>query len=346
MDIGIIGVTGYTGSELLRILLNHDGVNVSYVTSHSFAGKPLAEVHPHFTGVSHLTCEKFDVGEAVKRSGLVFCALPHGESMEVVSGLCSAGLKVIDLSADFRLNNSDAYKKWYKRQHLAVEELEHAVYGLPELYREQIREARLVANPGCYPTSVLLALAPLTRRESAVHWNTLVVDAKSGTSGAGRVPSPVLHYPECTENFRAYRVAEHQHSGEMEQELGKLIGRFAAFTFVPHLVPMIRGILSTIYVEPAPEVQEADIRALYHHYYGDEYFVRLLPPGRFPETRNVYGSNFCDLGLQWDRRTGRLILLSALDNLVKGAAGQAVQNMNIMLGYSENRGLKLVPLRP
>ena len=346
MDIGIIGVTGYTGSELLRILLNHDGINVRYVTSHSFAGKPLAEVHPHFTGISNLTCEKFDVSEAVKKTGLVFCALPHGESMEVVSALYSAGLKVIDLSADFRLNSKEAYQRWYHREHRAVEGLKHAVYGLPELYREQIREAGLVANPGCYPTSVLLALAPLARQEGMINWNSLVVDAKSGTSGAGRVPSPVLHFPECTENFRAYRVAVHQHSGEMEQELGKLIGCSAAFTFVPHLVPMVRGILSTIYVETASAVQEEDIRELYGNCFSDEYFVRLLPHGLFPETRNVYGSNFCDLGLQWDKRTGRLIVLSALDNLVKGAAGQAVQNMNIMLGYSENRGLQLVPLRP
>ncbi len=346
MDIGIIGVTGYTGSELLRILLNHDGVNVCYVTSHSFAGKPLAEVHPHFTGISNLTCETFDVDEAAKKTSLVFCALPHGESMEVVSALYSAGLRVIDLSADFRLNSSEAYQKWYKREHRAVEELKHAVYGLPELYRDQTREARLVANPGCYPTSVLLALAPLARQEGMINWNSLVVDAKSGTSGAGRVPSPVLHYPECTENFRAYRVAVHQHSGEMEQELGKLTGCPTAFTFVPHLVPMVRGILSTIYVETASGVQEGDIQKLYRTYYSDEYFVRLLPAGLFPETRNVYGSNFCDLGLHWDKRTGRLIVLSALDNLVKGAAGQAVQNMNIMLGYSENRGLQLVPLRP
>lgn len=346
MRIGIVGVTGYTGSELLRILLNHDGVNVSYVTSHSFAGKPLAEVHPHFKGISDLTCQKFDVYEAAAKTDLVFCALPHGESMEVVAALYNAGLKVIDLSADFRLGNSAEYKQWYKREHIVPGLLDEAVYGLPELYRQQIQETRLVANPGCYPTSVLLALAPLARREGLARWNTLIVDSKSGTSGAGRVPSPVLHYPECTENFRAYRVAVHQHSGEMEQELGKLIGLPAAFTFVPHLVPMVRGILSTIYVEPVSEVHEEDIREIYRNYYSEEYFVRILSPGLLPETRNVYGSNFCDLALKWDGRTGRLILISALDNLVKGAAGQAVQNMNIMLGFAENKGLKLAPLRP
>ncbi len=346
MRIGIIGVTGYTGSELLRILLHHPGVHVTYVTSHSFAGKPLAEVHPHFQGIIDLTCQKFEVEEARRETDLVFCALPHGESMEAVAQLYRAGLKVIDLSADYRLHRAGDYRTWYQREHTVPELLGQAVYGLPEFNREKIRRASLVANPGCYPTSVLLALAPLTRQEGLVDWNTLVVDAKSGASGAGRVPSPVLHYPECTENFRAYRVAVHQHAGEMEQELGMLLGKTAAFTFVPHLVPMVRGILSTTYLTLATEMQEEDIREVYRNYYSEAFFVRVLPQGLFPETRNVYGSNFCDLGLHRDRRTGRLILISALDNLVKGAAGQAVQNMNLMLGIEETSGLKFVPLRP
>ncbi len=346
MRIGIIGVTGYTGSELLRLLLNHDGVEVSYITSHTFAGKSLAEVHPHFQGLTALKCQKLEVSAALEETDLVFCALPHGESMEVVAALYEAGLRVIDLSADFRLEDPAAYRRWYSREHKFPVLLEKSVYGLPELYREQIAQARLVANPGCYPTSVLLALAPLTSREGFVRWNTLLVDAKSGTSGAGRVPSPVLHYPECTENFRAYRVAVHQHAGEMEQELEKLVGSPTVFTFVPHLVPMVRGILSTLYVELCGDLQEEDIRDLYSIYYSEEHFIRVLPAGLFPETRNVYGSNFCDLALKWDERTGRLVLLAALDNLVKGAAGQALQNMNIMLGFAENRGLNLAPLRP
>ncbi len=345
MRVAIVGVTGYTGSELLRLLFNHEEVEVTYITSHSFSGKRLADIHPHFQGVSNLICQKFDVAEAVAKADLVFCALPHGESMEVVEMLYHAGSKVVDLSADFRLKDSADYQKWYQREHKASWLLEQAVYGLPEFHRSQIREAQLVANPGCYPTSVLLALAPLAR-EDLVNWNTLVVDAKSGTSGAGRNPSPILHYPECTENFRAYRVATHQHSGEMEQELRMLSGRDSTFTFVPHLVPMIRGILSTLYLEITTQVPEEEIRELYRKYYDHEHFVRVLPPGCFPETRNVYGSNFCDLSLLWDGRTGRLVVLSALDNLVKGAAGQAVQNMNLMLGFAEYKGLRQIPLRP
>lgn len=347
MRVGIIGVTGYTGNELLRLLFSHGGVEITYVTSHSYAGKTLDEIHPHYLEIIKPVCRSFSVEEAVEKTDLVFSALPHGESMEKVPLLRDAGIKVIDLSADFRLTDASLYPVWYKKDHCSPRYLEEAVYGLPEVYREKIKRASLVANPGCYPTSVLLGLLPLTVREELVNWDTLVVDSKSGASGAGRVPSQNLHFPECSENFRAYRVAEHQHTPEMEQELGKLAGRKISFTFVPHLLPMIRGILSTIYVSlNNDKISIEEIINIYNGFYRDEKFVRVLPVPFLPETRNVYASNYCDLSLKWDARNNRLIIISALDNLVKGAAGQAVQNMNLMLGFKEEQGLEMVPLRP
>jgi N-acetyl-gamma-glutamyl-phosphate reductase len=343
--VGIIGVTGYTGSELLRLLYAHGDVEITYMTSHTFAGKPLSQVHPHYLKIMEDVCRPFVLAEAVEKTELVFTALPHGMSMEIVPALCEAGLRVIDLSADFRLAEAQLYNQWYKREHIAPQYLGKAVYGLPELYKEEIKKAALVANPGCYPTSVLLALAPLAVK-GLLNWDTLIVDAKSGASGAGRSPSQVLHFPECTENFHAYRIAGHQHTPEMEQELGKLSGSRAVFTFVPHLVPMVRGILSTIYVELPQGLREEEIRDLYSSFYSNEKFVRFLPASLPPETRYVYGSNYCDLFCKCDYRTGKLILISALDNLVKGAAGQAVQNMNLMLGLAEDTGLKFVPFRP
>jgi N-acetyl-gamma-glutamyl-phosphate reductase len=345
MRVGIIGVTGYTGNELLRLLLPHVGVKLTYITSHSFAGEPLEGVHPHFRGITGLICSSFSLDEALEKTDLIFSALPHGQSMEVVPQLYGAGIKVIDLSADFRLTEESLYRQWYGKEHIAPHLLGRAVYGLPELYREEIKGSVLIANPGCYPTSVILGLAPLAAR-GLLRPDTLVVDSKSGTSGAGKVPSPGLHFTECTENFRAYKVASHQHTPEMEQELSRLQGQQFSFTFVPHLVPMIRGILSTMYLKLDADLEEEEIWDIYRDFYEGERFVRVLPLSMFPETRNVYGSNYCDLALKWDAGTRRLIVLSALDNLVKGAAGQAVQNMNLMLGLPEEQGLGIVPLRP
>ncbi|MGI5881806.1 MAG: N-acetyl-gamma-glutamyl-phosphate reductase [Dethiobacteria bacterium] len=345
MRVGIIGVTGYTGNELLRLLLPHKGVEVTYVTSHSYAGEPLGGIHPHFRGITDLVCSSFSVDEALEKADLIFSALPHGKSMEVVPRLYEAGIKVIDLSADFRLLEEGLYDQWYGRAHLAPHLLGKAVYGLPELYREEIKGAQLVANPGCYPTSVILGLAPLAAK-GLLRTGALVVDSKSGTSGAGKVPSSGLHFTECTENFRAYKVASHQHTPEMEQVLSKLLGRQLNFTFVPHLVPMIRGILSTAYLKIDEDLSEEETWDIYGNFYEGEKFVRVLPPSMLPETRNVYGSNYCDLALKRDQRTGWLIVITAIDNLVKGAAGQAIQNMNLMFGLPEEQGLESVPLRP
>ncbi len=342
---GIIGVTGYTGSELVRLLYAHGGVELSYVTSHSHAGRQLSEVHPHYLGIIDPLCRSFSAEEASEEADLLFFALPHGESMHLVPGLLEKGRKVIDLAADFRLKESARYRKWYEKEHSAPQYLTEAVYGLPELKGEEVKKASLVANPGCYPTSVLLGLAPLAA-EGLLDWQTLVVDSKSGASGAGRNPSQALHFPECAENFKAYRVAAHQHSGEMEQELSALAGEELSFTFVPHLVPMVRGILSTIYLRLKSRRGEDEIRELFSGYYAGKDFVRLLPPPLVPETSAVYGSNYCDIALKMDERNGRLVVITAIDNLVKGAAGQAVQNMNLMAGFEENRGLKTVPIKP
>ncbi len=345
LRIGIIGATGYTGGELLRLIFSHGETELTYVTSHSFAGKTLPEVHPHYLNILEPVCRSFSWEEAKEKTDLVFCALPHGDSMGAVPFLLDAGLKVVDLSADFRLTDAALYQQWYKKEHSAPQFLGKAVYGLPEIYKEEIKSTSFVANPGCYPTSVILGLAPLAARR-LVDWESLVVDTKSGTSGAGRVPSQALHFPECSENFRAYKVAGHQHTPEVEQELGKLAGQKVTMTFVPHLLPMIRGILSTIYLRLTVKMEEEEIRDIYKDYYRGEKFVRVLPAGILPETRNVYGSNFCDLACKWDQRTGRLIIISAIDNLVKGAAGQAIQNMNLMLGLKEEQGLQLIPMRP
>lgn len=345
LRVGIIGATGYTGGELLRFIFSHGGIKLTYVTSHSFAGKTLPEIYPHYLNILEPVCRSFSLGETVEKTDLVFCALPHGDSMDVVPLLLDVGLKVVDLSADFRLTDADLYREWYKKEHCAPRLLGKAVYGLPEIYREEVKNSSFVANPGCYPTSVILSLAPLAA-QGLVDWETLVVDTKSGTSGAGRVPSQALHFSECAENFRAYKVAAHQHIPEVEQELGKLADQKVTMTFVPHLIPMIRGILSTAYLRLTVEMEEEEIREIYRDFYKNEEFVRVLPASVLPETRNVYGSNYCDLACKWDRRTGRLIVISAIDNLVKGAAGQAVQNMNLMLGLKEAQGLQLIPMRP
>lgn len=339
LKVAVVGATGYTGRELLKILSRHPHARPVYLTSESSAGIRIDEVYPELRKRVELTLFKLeDVIGQLSGCDFIFSALPHGLSMEAVPRLLATGKKVVDLSGDFRLKDSGLYPEWYGYGHRVPDLLAGSVYGLPEYHREKIREADLVANPGCYPTSVLLPLLPLLK-EKIVDPADVIIDSKSGVSGAGRTPKLPFHFPECTENFKAYRVANHQHTPEIEQELSGMAGQKVTVTFTPHLVPMVRGILSTIYLKIRDGVDEATLREVYAEYYGNEPFVRLLGAPELPETKFVAGTNFCDISFRLDKRTGRLVVISAIDNLVKGAAGQAVQNMNIMQGFEETAGL-------
>ncbi len=342
--IGIVGASGYTGVELARLLCSCPNVKLTVATSRQYKGKKLSEVYPSLAGLVDIVCEDLPMEELVHRADLFFTAVPHQTAMAIVPELLQAGKKVVDLSADFRLHDGAVYEKWYQK-HTATEYLAEAVYGLPELHREQIAPARLVANPGCYPTSVILGLAPLLRAE-AIEPETVIVDSKSGTSGAGRSAQTGTLFCEVTEGFKAYKVAAHRHTPEMEQEISKLCGRPITISFTPHLLPISRGILSTIYAKLVKPITDDEVYRLYREFYQDEFFVRLCVPGVFPATQFVRGSNFCDIGFKTDSRTGRVVVLAAIDNLVKGAAGQAVQNMNLMCNLPETKGLLAVPLFP
>ena len=342
--VGIVGASGYTGAELVRLLVNHPEVEITLATSRQYAGKPLSQVFPHLAGRCSLICQDLPVEQYAAMADLFFTAVPHQTAMALVPKLLAAGKKVVDLSADFRIHDAAVYEKWYQ-PHTAPELLANAVYGLPERHRAAIKGAQLVANPGCYPTSVILGLAPLLKA-GLIDSDTLVVDSKSGTSGAGRGAAVGTLYCEVTDGFRAYKVAEHRHTPEIEQELSKLAGKPVVVSFTPHLVPMSRGILSTIYAKATKALSQAELDGLYQEHYKSEPFVRVLPSGSLPATQYVRGSNYCDLAARFDKRTGRVVVLSAIDNLVKGAAGQAVQNMNLICGLPEGQGLEVVPFFP
>lgn len=336
--VGIIGATGYTGKELLRILIGHPDVEVTSITAKMDGERiPIGEIFRDIGDECKLICEDYKGPDSLKEVDLVFTSLPHRVSIQIVPPLLDDGKRVIDLSADFRLKDPSIYKRWYGVEHPCKGLLEEAVYGLPELYRERIREARLVANPGCYPTSVILALAPLLK-QGLIESEDIIVDAKTGISGAGRNPSLVNYFPERNENLTPYKVISHQHIPEMEQELSLIASKEIKITFTPHLVPMTRGILSSIYLR----TKQKGVRTRYLRFYEDEPFIRVLKEGENMNTRDVEGSNYCDIAIWEDSRIeGRLILFSSIDNLGKGAAGQAVQNMNIMYGFDETSGLTL-----
>ena len=343
--IAIVGSSGYTGGELYRILLLHPAVEVTAVTSEKSAGRPIAEIFPHLAGLTSLVCEPLDPDAIAKKADLAFLALPHVTAQEAAFRLHAKGVKVVDLSADYRLSDAAVYEQWYEHRHQYPDLLAKAVYGLPELHRAQVRSAALVANPGCYPTSAILALAPLLK-QALVDTSSIVIDSKSGVSGAGRTPGLPYHFPEANEAFMAYKVGTHRHTPEIEQELGRLAGTPVTVSFTPHLVPMNRGILTTAYGSLRKKMDTVALHAVYADAYRSEPFVRVLPPGQFPNVRNVRGANFCDLGLHADPRTGRAVIVTAIDNLVKGASGQAVQNMNIMMGFEETAGLRFAALFP
>ncbi len=344
LKVAVVGASGYTGVELIRILVGHPEIEICCVTSRQHEGLPINQVFPSLTGFCELICEPLNVEAISRRADLVFTALPHKSAMEVVPGFLSAGCKVIDLSADYRLNDQNIYEQWYQT-HSSPELFDEAVYGLPELYREQLQSARLIANPGCYPTSVILALAPLLEH-GLIDPNSLIVDSKSGVSGAGRGVKLGSLYCEANEGFKAYGIASHRHTPEIEQELSGLSGGDIRLNFTPHLLPVNRGILSTCYADMRESKSTQELIDIYHLRYGKERFVRVMPGNQLPNIAYVRGTNFCDIGLVSDQRTGRVIVVSAIDNLVKGAAGQAVQNMNIMCSYSDALGLGIVPTFP
>ncbi len=335
MKVSVIGATGYTGVELVRYLLHHPEVEIEMLTSESFAGKKISEVYP---GIKcDIVCERLNI-EKIK-SFLVFTALPHGTSAQVVGRLFDRGIRVIDFSADFRINSARVYSSWYGVPHPREDLLSRAVYGLPEIYKDKIKKAVLVANPGCYPTSVILALAPLLKNK-LIRKEGIVVDSKSGVSGAGRNPTLQTHFPEVNENINAYKVTGHRHLPEMEQELGKIAGEKVKLIFIPHLIPVNRGILSTCYADLVESLTTEDLLGIYAEFYQREPFVEILPAGSFPHTKEVLWSNRCRIGLNVDKRSSKVIVISAIDNLVKGASGQAIQNMNLMCGFEEKMGLE------
>jgi N-acetyl-gamma-glutamyl-phosphate reductase len=344
INVGIVGASGYTGVELARLLCNCPDVKLTVATSRQYKGKKLADVYPNLAGMVDIVCEDLSTVEMADRADLFFTAVPHQTAMAIVPDLLKAGKKVIDLSADFRLHDAEVYEKWYQN-HTAQEHLAEAVYGLPELHRQQIVGTRLVANPGCYPTSVILGLAPLLQL-GAIEPETIIVDSKSGASGAGRLPQTGTLFCEVTDGFKAYKVAAHRHTPEMEQEISLLSKKPVTISFTPHLLPITRGILSTIYAKLTGPMSDSEVNEIYKSFYKDEPFVRLCGSGSYPATQFVRGSNFCDIGFKVDDRTGRIVILSAIDNLVKGAAGQAIQNMNLMCNLPETRGLLAVPLFP
>ncbi|MCG9968624.1 N-acetyl-gamma-glutamyl-phosphate reductase [Pelotomaculum terephthalicicum JT] len=338
VKVGIVGATGYTGAELVRILSRHPEVELVALGTQSYAGQPFWVVYPHLYKYNQLTCVDAAQTDMLYSADVVFVALPHGHAMPIAVEAACRGKKLIDLGADFRLADYKVYEKWYKVEHTARELLADAVYGLPEINRKKIREAKIVANPGCYPTSVILALAPLLRNK-LVDSGSIIIDSKSGVSGAGRGLSLGIHFSEVNENFKAYNVAVHRHTPEIEQELGKLAGEDVTVSFTPHLLPITRGILSTIYAKLSNLPGEGEIIELYREFYKDEFFVRVLPEGMLPQTKWVAGTNHCDIGIAVDPRTGRIVIISAIDNIFKGAAGQAVQNMNIICGLPEDTAL-------
>lgn len=333
----VLGATGYAGIELVRLLTNHPEVEIGLLGSKSFAGERICDVYKNLRKILEQECRETDIAEAAK-CDVAFTALPHGASKSVIPSLLEAGLKVIDLSGDYRYDDAAVYEKWYGEPHSSPELLKESVYGLCELHRDKIKGARLIGNPGCYTTCSILGAVPLLASGLGEDKN-IIIDAKSGVTGAGRSLSQQTHFCECTENTKAYKVATHRHTSEIEQELSHAAGKPIMLSFTPHLIPQKRGILATIYVNLKKKSSTAELVKLYSDYYKDEFFVRVSPEGELPETKNVAGSNFVDIGVVYDERLQRAVVVSTLDNIVKGAAGQAVQNMNIMFGLDEKTGL-------
>ena len=342
--VGIVGATGYTGVELLRLLLHHPEVEVTALTSQKYAGIPIDHVFSSLMKHLQLKCEELTVDQISKKTDLIFTAVPHKTAMETVPLFFRQGKKVVDLSADFRLKDAAIYEKWYQK-HTSADLLPESVYGLPELHREKIRSAKIVGNPGCYPTGALIGLIPLVKKQM-ISLENIVIDSKSGVSGAGRDVVLDSLFCEVNEGVKAYKIFEHRHLPEIDQELSEMAQKKVSVTFVPHLIPMDRGILTTIYVVLTKRWKTEEVLNTFQEYYQEELFVRVYPKGRLPNTKDVRGSNYCDIGVKVHESDGRAVIVTAIDNLVKGASGEAVQNMNIMLGFPETMGLEVLPLAP
>ena len=345
IKVGIIGSTGYAGAELVRLLMGHKEVEIKWFGSRSYIDQEYADIFQNMFEIVDAKCMDDNMEELANAVDVIFTATPQGLCSTLVNEEVLNKVKIIDLSADFRIKDVNVYEQWYGIKHASPSYIEEAVYGLPEINRDKVKNARLIANPGCYPTCTILSIYPLAK-EGLIDMDTLIVDAKSGTSGAGRGAKVANLYCEVNENIKAYGVASHRHTPEIEEQLGYAAGKECVINFTPHLVPMNRGILATSYAKLTREVTYEEVKAIYDKYYTNEQFVRVLKKDVAPETRWVEGSNYVDVNFKIDSRTNRVIMMGAMDNLVKGAAGQAVQNMNIMFGFKENEGLCQIPLFP
>ena len=345
VKVGIIGATGYAGNELVRLLMGHKDVEIKWYGSRSYIDKKYASVYQNMFQLVDDVCKDDNMEQLAKEVDVIFTATPQGLCASLVNDEILSKVKVIDLSADFRIKDVKTYEEWYKIEHKSPQYIDEAVYGLCEINREDIKKARLIANPGCYPTCSTLSIYPLLK-EGLIDPNTIIIDAKSGTSGAGRGAKVPNLYCEVNENIKAYGVATHRHTPEIEDQLGYACGQEVMINFTPHLIPMNRGILVTAYASLKKEVSYEEVRAAYDKYYADETFIRVLDKDVCPQTKCVEGSNYVDVNFKIDPRTKRVIMMGAIDNLVKGAAGQAVQNMNLMFGFDEAEGLHQIPMLP
>jgi N-acetyl-gamma-glutamyl-phosphate reductase len=342
--VGIIGATGYTGVELLRLLLHHPEVEITALTSQKYVGLPIGQVFPSLTNRLQIKCEELSIDRISQKTDFIFTAVPHKMAMETVPLFYHQGKKVVDLSADYRFQDPEVYERWYQK-HTSIDLLKESIYGLPELHREKIRKAKIVGNPGCYPTGALIGLIPLLKG-GIISCENIIIDSKSGVSGAGRDVVLGSLFCEVNEGVKAYKIFEHRHLPEIEQGVNHLAQERVKVTFVPHLIPMDRGILTTIYVNLNKKMKFEEVLNTFGDCYQREPFIRIYPKGRNPNTKDVRSSNYCDIGINVNESEGRAVIVTAIDNLVKGASGEAIQNMNIMLGFPETMGLDVLPVFP
>ncbi|AXI08646.1 N-acetyl-gamma-glutamyl-phosphate reductase [Oceanobacillus zhaokaii] len=344
-NAAIIGGTGYGAIELIRLLHTHKHLQVKKIISHSQFGEHITSVYPHLTGFVEEPMEKLKITSLIEEVDLIFFATPAGVAKDLIPKFAHSSVQCIDLSGDLRLHSKEQYEKWYGKEAAPQEILNQAVYGLSEIYQEQVKEAKIISNPGCFPTSALLGLIPAIEQK-VITPNHIVIDGKTAVSGAGRTPTATTHFSETNENITPYKIGKHQHIPEIDQTLSELAQETISTTFTTHLIPMTRGLICTIYAELARDITTEEVIHQYQIYYENHPFVRIKEIGIFPTTKDVYGSNFCDIGLHVDERTNQLIIASAIDNLVKGAAGQAIQNANLMNGWEITEGLDAIPIFP